>query len=208
MISAIVLAAGKATRFGGCKQLVPLGGKPLLEHVLESVRQSRVDDVVVVLGDHAAEIQEAIAFGRERVVLNPDFAGGMSTSIQAGLRALPAATEAVMIVLADQPFVASRTLDLLIDEYQRVRPSVVIPTFNGSRGNPVLVDRSLFAEMMGIRGDVGCRATFGDHAETILKVPVNDRGVVTDIDTLEDLERASATAAQPGLSGNGGDGSS
>jgi molybdenum cofactor cytidylyltransferase len=194
MISAIVLAAGQATRFGQCKQLVLLGGKPLLEHVLESVRQSRVDDVVVVLGDHLAEIQGQIAFGRERVVVNPDHADGMSTSIQAGLQALPSGTDAVMIVLADQPFVASRTLDLLIDEYRRVRPSVVIPTFNGFRGNPVIVDKSLFAEMMGIRGDVGCRAIFGDHAETILKVPVNDRGVVTDIDTVEDLQRPGWTS--------------
>jgi molybdenum cofactor cytidylyltransferase len=197
MISAIVLAAGKASRFGQCKQLVPLGGKPLLEHVLESVRQSHVDDVVVVLGDHFAEIQEQIAFGRERVIVNPDYADGMSTSIQAGLRALPSETDAAMIVLADQPFVASQTLDLLIDEYQRTRPSVVIPTFNGFRGNPVIVDKSLFAEMMGIRGDVGCRAIFGDHAETILKVSVNDRGVVTDIDTMEDLQRAAAAEPQP-----------
>ncbi len=125
-------------------------------------------------------------------MVNPDYAEGMSTSMQAGLRALPPATEAAMIVLADQPFVASRTLDLLIDEYRRMRPSVVIPTFNGLRGNPVIVDRSLFAELMGIRGDVGGRAIFEDHAESILKVPVDDRGVVTDIDTMEDLERASS----------------
>ena len=197
MISAIVLAAGQASRFGQCKQLMPLGEKTLLEHVLDNVRQSRVDDVVVVLGDHAAAIQQQIVFARERVIVNPDFAHGMSTSIQAGLRALPATTDAVMIVLADQPFVTSRTLDLLIDEYLRTRPSVVIPTYNGFRGNPVIVDKSLFSEMMGLRGDVGCRAIFGEHAETIAKLPVDDRGVVTDIDTMEDLERARADALPP-----------
>jgi xanthine dehydrogenase accessory factor len=189
MISAIVLAAGQATRFGRCKQLMPLGGKTLLEHVLGNLKQSKVDVVVVVLGDHADEIRARVRFDRERVVLNPDFADGMSTSIQAGLRALPASSDAAMIVLADQPFVTSRTLDALVDEYRRTRPSVVIPTYNGFRGNPVIVDRALFAEMMGIQGDVGCRSIFGDHAESIVKVAVDDRGVVTDIDTPEDLDR-------------------
>ncbi len=192
MISAIVLAAGQAARFGQCKQLMRLGEKTLIEHVLDSVRQSRVDDVVVVLGGYAAEIQEQVGFSRERVIVNAEYADGMSTSIQAGLHALSPSTEAAMIVLADQPFIASSTLDLLIDEYRRTKPSVVIPTYNGFRGNPVLVDKSLFPEMMGIRGDIGCRAIFGEHAEHaewIARVPVDDRGVVTDIDTMEDFDR-------------------
>ena len=184
MISAIVLAAGQATRFGECKQLVRLGGKTLLEHALAGVRGAKIDDVVVVLGANAEEILERIAF-RETVVINPDFAGGMSTSIQAGLRA--AKGDAALIILGDQPFVASATLDALIDEYRRTKARVIIPTYRGLRGNPVLVDRSLFAEMMNIRGDVGCRAIFGDHADSIVNVPVEDRGVVVDIDTAEDL---------------------
>ena len=116
MISAIVLAAGQATRFGRCKQLVPVDGKALLDRVLDNLRASKVDDIVVVLGAHAEEIRGQISFDGVRVVMNPDFADGMSTSIQAGLRALPESAEAAMIVLADQPFVRPRTLDLLIDE--------------------------------------------------------------------------------------------
>jgi xanthine dehydrogenase accessory factor len=189
MISAIVLAAGQATRFGQCKQLVRLGDKTLLEHVLDHVSQSNVDDVVVVLGARADEIQQQLRFGRARVVINPDYSLGMSTSIQAGLRSLPAGTDAAMIVLADQPFVKSQTISLLSDEYRRTRPHVVVPTYNGFRGNPVIVDKALFPEMMSIRGDIGCRAIFGDHAESIVKVPVDDRGIVTDIDTMEDFER-------------------
>lgn len=194
MISAIVLAAGQATRFGQCKQLMRLGDKTLLEHVLDNVNRSKVDDVVVVLGAHADEIQRQLHFDKERIVINPDFALGMSTSIQSGLRALPAAADAAMIVLGDQPFVTSRTLDLLISEYQQKRPSVVVPTYNGFRGNPVLVDKSLFPEMMEIRGDIGCRAIFGDHPETISKVPVDDLGVVIDIDTMEEFDRVRVAA--------------
>jgi xanthine dehydrogenase accessory factor len=191
MISAIVLAAGQATRFGQCKQLITLSGKALLQHVLDNLAQSKIDEVVVVLGARAEEIREQIQFGKARVLMNPDYANGMSTSIQAGLRAINA--DAAMIVLADQPLVASRTLDLLIDEYRRSKPSVVIPTFNGFRGNPVIVDRSLFAEMMGIRGDIGCRSIFGNHPVHML--PVDDRGVITDIDTPEDLSGAPPPSA-------------
>src|SRR2546422_8299118 len=193
MISAIVLAAGQATRFGQCKQLMRLGEKALLQHVLDNLAQSKIDEVVVVLGARADEIREQIQFGKARLLLNPDYANGMSTSIQAGLRAINA--DAAMIVLADQPLVESQTLDLLIDEYRRSKPSVVIPTFNGFRGNPIIVDRSLFAEMMEIRGDIGCRSIFGNHPVHLL--PVDDRGVVTDIDTVEDYERAGGPPPPP-----------
>jgi len=193
MISAIVLAAGQATRFGQCKQLMRLGEKTLLQHVLDNLAHSKIDDVVVVLGARADEIREQIQFGNARPIMNPGYANGMSTSIQAGLGAID--SDAAMIVLADQPLVTSRTFDALVDEYRRTRPNVLIPTFNGFRGNPVIVDRSLFAEMMGIRGDIGCRAIFGDHARSIVKVPVDDPGVVTDIDTMEDYERVSKPPA-------------
>jgi molybdenum cofactor cytidylyltransferase len=121
------------------------------------------------------------------VIINPDHAQGMSTSIQAGLRSVPPGTDAVMIVLADQPFVKSQTLRLLSDEYRRTRALAIVPTYNGSRGNPVIFDKSLFPEMMAIRGDIGCRDILRDHAEAVVKVPVDDRGVVIDIDTDKDL---------------------
>ena len=189
MISAIVLAAGQATRFGQCKQLMPLGGRTLLEHVLANLRASKIDDVVVVLGARAEEIRSRVSFDRERVVMNERYADGMSTSIQAGLRALPGDAEAAMIVLADQPFVLPSTYDALIDAYRAAPADVVLPTYNGFRGNPVIVDRALFVEMMAIRGDTGCRAIFGEHAPR--KVAVDDRGVVTDIDTPEDFTYSS-----------------
>jgi xanthine dehydrogenase accessory factor len=195
MISAIILAAGQATRFGQCKQLVRLGDKPLLQHVLDNLARSKIDEVVVVLGARADEIREQIQFGKARTVFNPDYANGMSTSLQAGLRALSSGTKAALIVLGDQPFVTAATIDALVDEYARKKPSVVIPTYNGFRGNPVLVDASLFPEMMQIRGDIGCRAIFGDH--TVTKVAVNDRGVVQDIDTPEDMGVAQTLLSVP-----------
>jgi molybdenum cofactor cytidylyltransferase len=188
MISAIVLAAGESTRFGECKQLARIGDKALLEHTLQHLRASRIDEIAVILGAHAEAIKTHVRFDRERVIVNPHYAEGISTSIQAGLRAING--KAALVVLGDQPFVRPETLDLLIAEYERSRSKIVIPTYDGVRGNPVLVDRSLFAEMMNLRGDVGFRVIFSDHADAILKVPVDDRGVVTDIDTPADLSTA------------------
>jgi molybdenum cofactor cytidylyltransferase len=185
-ISAIVLAAGQATRFGQCKQLMMLDGKPLLRHTLDRVNESKVDDVVVVLGAFADAIQRQIRFGKERVVINHDFELGMSTSLHAGLRALAPGTNAVVIALGDQPFVTSATIDNLIDAYGRSRSKIIVPTFNGQRGNPVLVDQSLFPRMMEIRGDVGCRAIF--TAVPVAELAVDDAGVTADIDTMEDFE--------------------
>lgn len=189
MISAIVLAAGQATRFGQCKQVLPLGGKTILDRVLDNLRASKVDEIVVVLGAYADEVRQKVRI-EERTVMNADYASGMSSSIQAGLRSLSEETEAALIVLGDQPFVAPRTIDLIIDTYRGTHPGAVIPTHNGSRGNPVLVDRSLFDEMLQIRGDAGCRAIFGGHGQSIVRLPVDDGGVLVDIDTKEDLDSA------------------
>jgi len=188
MISAIVLAAGQAARFGECKQLIRLGDKTLIEHVLATVSASKVENILVVLGAHAAEIQRRVKFGRERVVMNPDYAKGMSTSIHAGLHALDPETDAAMIVLADQPFVMAETLNRLVDEYRERKALAVIPTYRGARGNPVLIDRALFPDMLELRGDVGFRAVLARRPADVVLIPVDDVGVVTDLDTREDFD--------------------
>ncbi|MDQ6802312.1 MAG: nucleotidyltransferase family protein [Acidobacteriota bacterium] len=185
MITAIVLAAGQGSRLGKRKQLMPLNGKPLLQHALDRVNESAVDDIVVVLGAFADEIRKQIKFNRERIVINPDYERGMSTSLQAGLRAVGDA-EAAIIALGDQPFVEAKTIDALVEEYRRSQSPIVVPTYDGRRGNPVLIDRSLFERAMEIRGDVGFRAVFGK--DKVAEVPVSDSGVIIDIDTMEDFE--------------------
>ena len=180
MIAAIVLAAGESTRFGGPKQLV------LLDRVLENVRGANFDDVIVVLGAYAADILREIELGDARLVINENYADGMSTSIQAGLRALHDNTEAAMIVLGDQPYVRSSTMQLLLDEFRRVRPPALVPVHDGRRGNPVVVAAELFPAMMELRGDVGFRAIAGRWPVT--EVAVDDDGVLRDVDTAEDLQ--------------------
>ena len=113
----------------------------------------------------------------------------MSTSLRAGLAALDKNIDAALIVLGDQPFIRPETLDRIIDQYRRSDAKIVIPVFQGFRGNPVLLDRSVFHEVMSLQGDIGCRAIFGNHLDEIVKAEVDDRGILLDIDSKDDYER-------------------
>ncbi len=190
MIAAIVLAGGSGSRMGRSKPLIRLRDLPLLRHVIDHLKESTVDDIVVVLGYDSAAIRQAVSLEDVSVVENPEYAKGMSTSIRAGLRAVKDDAEAALIVLADQPLISSKTVNRLVDFFRDRKPAIVVPAFRGFRGNPVLIARRLFPEMSRITGDIGCRAIFDDHPADIETVEVDDPGVLIDIDTPEDLERA------------------
>ena len=185
---AVILAAGMSSRMGEAKQLLQLGENTLLGQVLENVRSSGVKDIVLVLGHEAEKIKERIPTEKVRVVINESYRQGMGTSLRAGLAALPPDVDAALIVLADQPFIRSKTLDLLMNQYRRSSAQIVIPTYKGFRGNPVLLDRSVFSEVMALTGDIGCRAIFGNHLEGIVKQPVEDIGILLDVDSKDDFE--------------------
>ena len=188
-IAAVILAAGMSSRMGGAKQLLRLGEHTLLEHVLENVRTSGVADIVLVLGHAAETIRKSIDAKNLNIVVNDAYREGMGSSLRTGVSALPAEIDAAFIVLADQPFVQPSTLRLLTDRYRESNAQIVIPMYKGFRGNPVLLDRSVFPEVMALTGDIGCRAIFGKHLEGIAKVPVEDLGILLDVDSQEDFDR-------------------
>lgn len=196
--SAIILAAGTSTRMGTVKQLLQFDGWPLLQHVLDNVRASQAKETVLVLGFAAEAIEREIEAHNVRVVVNQNYQQGMGTSLRAGLSAVDPQAAAALIVLADQPFVRAATLDQLIAEHYRSKAQIVIPTYRGFRGNPVLLDRSVFPEVMALDADMGCRAIFGDHPQGIVKVPVDDAGILLDIDRRSDFEalRRAGTRAE------------
>jgi molybdenum cofactor cytidylyltransferase len=192
-IGAVVLAAGSSSRMGGePKQLLRLTDGTVLGRTLENLLDAKIDEIVLVLGSSAETIQQWIAespIKHLKIFVNPDYEQGMTTSLRAGLAVLGEDIDAALIVLADQPFIQTETFDRITDQYRRSLAQIVIPMFQGSRGNPVLLDRSVFHEVMALRGDIGCRAIFGSHLDGILKVKVNDIGVLLDIDNQEDYER-------------------
>jgi molybdenum cofactor cytidylyltransferase len=189
MMAAIVLAAGTSSRMGYPKPLLEVGGQRLLERVLEAVQHSTAEEIVVVLGSDADRVLKEVPLEGATVVVNERYPEGMSTSIQAGIRSLSSEAESALIVLGDQPFLHSKTLDALGKEWKATGAPVLIPTFRGVRGNPVLLDRSVFGDVRGITGDRGCRSIFGNYEGEIVEVPVADPGVLLDIDTEEQLAR-------------------
>lgn len=194
-VAAVVLAAGMSRRMGTPKQLLRMGGETILERTLKNVRASNVSEIILVLGHVAEDVQKTIPVQGLKVVINPDYERGMGTSLRSGLAAVSPDARAAIIVLADQPWVGAETLDRLIACHQERKPQILVPIYKGFRGNPVLLDRSVFAEVQALNGDVGCRAIFGNHTEGIVKLPVDDPGILLDIDSRDDFDKLTARRA-------------
>jgi molybdenum cofactor cytidylyltransferase len=191
-VGAVVLAAGSSSRMGKPKQLLPLAGTTVLEQTLQNLRAAHVDEIVLVLGSSAEIIERQLSTSsikNLKILVNPDYSQGMASSLSVGLSATASEIDAALIVLADQPFIQPETFNRIIDRYHHSEAQIIIPAYRGFRGNPVLLDRSVFDEVMALKGDIGCRAIFGDHSDRIVKVEVDDIGVLLDIDNREDYER-------------------
>lgn len=188
-ISAVILAAGESSRMGSSKPLLTIEGRPLLAHTLEVARRSAVTDTVVVLGHDADLVRNTVPMRDVTIVVNRAYREGMSTSLRAGVRACNPTREACLVLLVDQPFLRAKTIDAMIEAYRIAPAAILVPTFRGRRGNPVLLRRAVWPEVETLTGDLGFRAVFGKHSKDLREVPVGDPGVLIDIDTQQDLER-------------------
>lgn len=188
-VTAVVLAAGSARRMGQTKQLLPWGQTTVLGQTLTNVQASWVTDVVVVTGyEGTAVAAEASRFG-VRVCHNEAFASGeMLSSLQVALRQLDGRETAVLVVLADQPMVKPETINALIQTFWQGKGKIIAPTYQGRRGNPVLIGRRCFAELLALPPGEAPRTLLRRHPEDVALLPVADEGVVADIDTLENYE--------------------
>jgi molybdenum cofactor cytidylyltransferase len=190
LVSAVILAAGTSSRMGKAKQLLPLGDSTVLAQTLARVHSAALHEIVLVLGASAEAIQPRLpSLPTLRIVLNPQYGQGIAGSLRTGLSALDPESAAALIILGDQPFIRPETLLRIVQEYHRSHPPIVIPTCQGKRGNPVLLDRSVFPEAHQLEGDVGFRALFARHLEEIVKVEVEDKGILLDLDDPADYER-------------------
>jgi len=189
LISAVVLAAGHSARFGEPKQLLKVGKKNLLETVVHGFLSSSVDEVVVVLGFRAKEILANSELGAARVVVNHDYELGLGTSLKRGIEEANPEASAAIVALGDQPVLSVNTINAIIRKYSETRGQIVAPFYGRRRGNPVLFDKSLFPELRNVVGDEGAKRVIGRMEEKIVKVSVDDPGVVFDIDTESDYRR-------------------
>nr|MBC7244320.1 putative selenium-dependent hydroxylase accessory protein YqeC [Chloroflexota bacterium] len=187
-VSAVVLAAGASKRFGMPKQLLPIAGKTMIEHVLDAVMATSVDEVIVVLGCSAEQITPCIPSAC-RTVWNEKWEAGMSSSICAGLEAIDRRSEAALFVLADQPLVTSSALERILLAYYRTTKPIVASSCEGRRSPPALFDRCLFPELKALHGDIGGRQVIARFEDKVVPVEVESPEICCDIDTDADYRR-------------------
>lgn len=173
---------------GQPKQLLPLGDKTLVEHALDNLLASRVDEVIVVTGNQAETIAKKVGKRPVKVVLNPDYRLGMSTSLKTGLASIDKDAEAVMVVLADQPFIDAALINRLIDEFTCRNKGIVVPVFKGKRGHPIIFATKYRDELLQLRGDAGAKVLLQSHPDDVLEVAVASGHIHVDIDDMDSYE--------------------
>ncbi len=193
-IAALVLAAGRSRRMGGANKLIAtVGGRPLVRIAAEAALASRARPVIVVTGHDAGAIEGALAGLAVSCAYNPDHRAGLSTSLKAGLAALPAGLAGVVVMLADMPEIGPAVVDRLIDAL-RGETDIVVPVWEGKRGNPVLWGAGWFARLAAVEGDTGGRQLIAANPELVVAVAM-DAAVTRDIDTPEALRKAGGIPA-------------
>jgi CTP:molybdopterin cytidylyltransferase MocA len=175
---------------GSPKQLLSIDGRPLLEVVVGHACASRLDDVLVVLGAAGDEIRRRVDLGRARVVVNPDHASGMASSLRAGLAALDETVDRVVVILGDQPDIGGGLLNRLLDLQEQSGLPAAALSFNGLLHPPVVLERPLWGDLMSLEGDVGCRAVIRARPDLVASlVSRDDLHHPVDVDTPEDYRR-------------------
>lgn len=189
-IAVLVLAAGQSRRMGEVnKLLAEIDGRPMVAKVVEIVRASKAGPVTVVTGHEAERVKAALPGGLA-FVHNPDYAAGLSASLKAGIAALPADSDAVLVCLGDMPGISPAMIDRLIAAFDPIEGrEICVPTYKGKRGNPVLWGRRFLPEMAALAGDVGAKHLIGTHADQVVEVEMDSDGVLIDIDTPDALTR-------------------
>jgi len=189
-IAAVILAAGRSSRMGRNKLLLDLDGKPILCHAIDQALATGLSEIVVVSGHQASKVRAVLGERPVKVIEAREHRLGMSASLKAGIRALSPNAAAVLVMLGDMPQVSTPLLQRMIAAYNPLEGrSIVLPTLNGKRGNPVLFDRRYFPEMLELEGDVGARHLIGAHDDQVAEIVVEDAGAFTDVDTPEAYDR-------------------
>jgi len=186
MVSAILLAAGESKRLRMPKLLLPFGKSTILEQTIDNLLNSRVDEVIVVLGYRAEEMMRKLANRPVKIAINPNYHQGMSTSIVKGLSLVNNRAQAIMVALADQPLINSQTINRLIEESLGYDKGIVIPVYQAERGHPIIFASNYKEELLGLKGDIGGRQTIKEHPNDTLEVIADSKAITMDVNTIND----------------------
>ncbi|MBP6016222.1 MAG: putative selenium-dependent hydroxylase accessory protein YqeC [Candidatus Promineofilum sp.] len=188
-VTAVVLAAGESRRMGRNKLLLPWEDTTVLGRTLTHVAASNVSDVIVVTGHNRPEIEGVASRHGITTLFNQAYAKGMLSSVQAAIGSLPPAAEAALVMLGDQPLIPAQLIDALLQAYAHRPHGLVAPVFDGRRGNPVIIDRRYFVELLALPPETAPRVLLQRHPDDVLLVEVGDDAILYDLDRPEDYER-------------------
>ncbi len=191
-IPAILMAAGMSTRMGRNKLLLPFNGHTVIAETCDRLLASHVSEVIVVLGNDHDKVLNQVADKGVQMVLNPNFARGMMTSLQTGISYLPENTRFFMVALGDQPLVSVGTYNALIGATAYTSRKIFVPVYGRQRGNPIILSADYIQEIMGMDGDIGGREILRRYPGDIQEVATTNEGVIINMNTPEEYARRKA----------------
>jgi molybdenum cofactor cytidylyltransferase len=191
VVGAVLLAAGEASRMGRRpKPLLELAGVPLIRRNLVALSGAGIDEVVVVLGHRADQIEPAVRDFPITLVRNPDYAQGQASSVRTGLAALSSRLDAIVVALADMPLISAEDVTAVLGAYKRrVHGSVLVPFVDGERANPVVLDAAIRDDVLAGDLNFGCRQWIERYPDRVARFDVDNDHYRVDLDTPEDLAR-------------------
>lgn len=193
-VAAILLAAGRSTRMGCCKQLLLLGGTTVIDRCLTTLQRGGVNDIVVVVSKDGLEVAAAAQRPGVRVVINRSDDGDMASSIRTGRDAIDDGASGILVALCDYPLVAPATIAVLARQHDAFPEGIIIPGFEERRGHPLLFARPILDELAG---DMTLRDVVRHDPHRVHTIPVEDAGILMDMDTPDDYARLAALLKQP-----------
>jgi len=195
VLAAAILAAGESRRMGAPKALVPFRGVNFVQHLLNATRHPRIGVVRIVLGAGADEIRPKLGADPEMIVVNLAWEQGQLSSIQTAIRSLPTQTEGMILAPVDHPLVSGNLVSQLIKKFDSTDAPIVLPTFHGHRGHPVIFRASTYQELLDASTEVGARQVVWAHERQIAEVPTEEEGIILNLNDPDALKKAMGSSS-------------
>ena len=187
-VAGVVLAAGESRRMGRLKALLPFGNRTVIEQVLHPLLQSDLVSITVVLGHRAEEIAAVLKALPVHLVTNPHYRDGMTTSVQAALRHITPLPDAYLLALVDQPQLGLTPVQRVLTAFNQTDKGVVIPTWKGKRGHPIILAARYRQDVLDLGSDQGLNLVTRGHPDDTLELPMSDDDILRDMDYQEEYE--------------------